>query len=201
MSIVAAVIPTLYRPPQLAPLVEMLEEEGVDVFVLESGDYDHQIHRMWNAGIDRAREIGATEVVVLNDDIYLLPGSIPLMVAVLRADPALGIVYPHQGTPLEAGIPKEWKVELTQGSARVGAMTGFCFMFKAEIDLRFDEAYHWWYGDDTFEEQVRQLGYGVGRIIGLPIGHEQSTSLKQRWSEIEPMIREDSALWRQRHGG
>jgi hypothetical protein len=201
VNIVAAVIPTLYRPPFLQPLVDQLEEEGVDVFVLHSEDYDHQIHRMWNTGVDRAREIGATEIAILNDDIILLPGTIPLMVAILRSEPTLGIVYPHQGAPLEAGLPTEWKVELTAGSARVGAMTGFCFMFKAEIDLRFDEAYHWWYGDDTFEEQVRQLGYGVGRIVGLPLVHEQSTSLKQKWDEINPLIQQDSALWRQRHGG
>lgn len=199
-AIVAAIIPTLYHPPLLDGLIETLEADGVDVILLDSNDYDHKIHRMWNTGIEKALEIGATEIAILNDDIVLLPGSLPLMVAILRAEPTLGIVYPHQGAPMEAGLPTEWKVELTTGSARVGGMTGFCFMFKAEIDLRFDEAFHWWYGDDTFEEQVRQLGYGVGRVVGLPLEHDQSYSARQKWDEVAPLIRLDEELWRSRHG-
>ena len=206
---ISAVIPTLYHPPQLARLLEVLEEDEVEVILLESGQYDHKIYRMWNAGVAMAK---GEYVAILNDDITILPGTLPLMAQILEESQTksrLGVVYPDQWAPLEEGLPEKITIQLTTGSARVGGMTGFCFMFRRELmipssghpDLTaFDERFNWWFGDDQFEFDVRAKGWGVGRVNGLPLSHQQSTSAERRKDELGPLILEDQRLWRQEHG-
>lgn len=193
---ISAVIPTLYHPPQLAILLEVLERDGVEVNLLESGQYDHRIYRMWNAGVEKS---SGDHIAILNDDITILPGTLPMMGRILEAQPRLGVVYPDQWTPLSAGLPERIQIQLTEGSARVGGMAGFCFMFRNHAMPRFDERYRWWYGDDQFEFDVRAMGLGVGRINGLPLHHVQALSADRRKDELGPIIRSDSELWYREH--
>ena len=190
---IAAVIPTRYRPPELAPLVEQLLADGVQPIVLESADYDHRIYRMWNAGVEKARIIGAGEVAILNDDVTLLPGSLPLMAQALRSDPFAAVVYPDVNAAWS--LPATWSLEATRGTWGAGGMTGFCFMFRTALRQPFDEAYHWWYGDDAFEDEVRRTGLRVCRVVGLPIRHVGNGSASKRWAELAPLIEQDRARW------
>jgi GT2 family glycosyltransferase len=194
---ISAVIPTLYHPPQLAMLLAVLEHDEVEVHLLESGIYEHRIYRMWNEGVRRAK---GDYIAVLNDDIKILPGTLPLMARILEAKPKLGVVYPDQWAPLEAGLPEKIQIQLTEGSARVGGMAGFCFMFRRGLMLPFDERFNWWFGDDQFEFDVRAEGLQVGRVNGLPLSHDQSTSAERRKDELGPLIQADQRLWRQEHG-
>lgn len=193
MARIAAVIPTRYRPPQLAILLHILDEDGIDIHLMESEGYGHKIHRMWNAGVEMSA--GADYVAILNDDIEILHGTLPMMANVLEKQPTIGVVYPHNGAPLTS-LPDTVEIQLTEGSARVGGMTGFCFMFRTDAGFPpFDEEYNWWFGDDAFEEAVRKMGYGVGRINALPIAHVPSQSARFHWDDLAPLIRQDERRW------
>ena len=197
---IAAVIPTRFHPPQLAPLLTLLEADGVQTHVLESGDFGHRIYAMWNEGVKRAALGGADYVAVLNDDITILPGTLPLMAHALGTDPLVGVVYPDVRVPLDVLPTEPLTLESTKGSWGPGGMTGFCFMFRTPLFLPvFDESYRWWYGDDDFEERVRGAGRLVCRITGLPIRHTADGSASQVWAEIEPLTVADRNLWESRH--
>ncbi len=201
---IAAVIPTRYNPPQLPVLLSVLLSDRVQPIVLRSEDYDHRIYRMWNAGVEKARIAGATEIAILNDDILIHQGTLPAMSEALRmenprVEQRTGVVYPDVRADFDAGIQQpplhRGRLEKTTGTWGAGGMTGFCFMFKSEIRLPFDEAYHWWYGDDAFEESVRNAGYDVARLVGVPIVHTGNGSASKRWAELAPLIEQDRARW------
>ena len=194
---ISAIIPTLYHPPQLARLLEVLEEDGVEVNLLDSYVHNHSIYRMWNAGVEMAK---GDYIAILNDDITILPGTLPLMARILETQPRLGVVYPDRWAPLEGGLPEKVQIQLSEGSGRVGGMTGFCFMFRKDLGVPFDERYGWWFGDDQFEFDVRAKGLTVGRVNGLPLSHQESTSAERRKDELGLLIRADQQLWRQEHG-
>lgn len=190
---IAAVIPTRYNPPELGTLLAGLAGDNVQAHVLRSDDHDHRIYRMWNEGLDTARRCGASEVAILNDDIAILPGTLPLLATVLRSEPDLGVVYPDVNAPWQ--LPNVPLIEDTTGTWGPGGMTGFCFLFRAELPVRFDEGYHWWYGDDAFERDVRSAGFRVARVRGVPIRHSPDGSARRDWDRLGPLVAEDRARW------
>ena len=192
---IAAVIPTRYRPPELTRLLHVLARDDVQTFVLDSAEYDHRIYAMWNAGVTLARRIGATEIAILNDDIVIGPGTLPALATALRSEPDVAIVYPD----VNAGRFAPAELQDTAGTWGAGGMTGFCFLFRADLPLPpFDESYGWWYGDDVFEEAVRSAGYRVCRVRGIPIGHVANGSASKRWDELGPIIAADRARFEAR---
>jgi len=194
---IAAVIPTRYRPPELAPLMRVLEVDGVTMFLLESVDFDHHIYAMWNAGVTRARQLGASEIAVLNDDVTILPGTLPALRDALRSEPDVAVVYPDINA---AGEVRPWGLQDTTGTWGAGGMTGFCFMFRAELTLPgFDESYGWWYGDDAWEAAVRARGHRVCRVRGVPVTHTPNGSASRRWDELGPIVAADRVRWEAAH--
>ena len=190
---IAAVIPTRYHPPELAELMHAIEGEA-RVYVMESETYGHHIYAAWNAGVELARAEGATEIAILNDDVAIKPRTLSLMAEALRADPALGIVYPDVAacwcvTPTIGDVVK------TSGTWGAGGMTGFCFMFRADLGIPFDEGWGLWYGDDAFEEAVRASGMAVGRVSGLPVRHAPMGSTSRDMGYWQPIIEADRARW------
>lgn len=188
---IAAVIPTRYHPPELSELIRTISGEA-QVLVMKSEDYGHALYRMWNAGVALAR--GATEIAILNDDVAIKPRTLTLMAEALRADPTLGIVYPDVNacwcvTPTIGGVVK------TTGTWGAGGMTGFCFMFLADLGIPFDETFGLWYGDDAFEEAVRASGKAVGRVSGLPVRHAPMGSTSRDMGHWGPIIEADRARW------
>ena len=194
---IAAVIPTRFYPPELVPLTDMLQADGVRVALRDSADYGHRIYNMWNSGLEGLA--GYEYVAILNDDIRLLPGTLHVMAGVLRGNLEVGIVYPDVRAPF-THLPDMVALEETEGTWGAGGMTGFCFMFRVLDGLtRFDESYRWWYGDDDFEERMRLSGRKVCRVVGLPIVHTADGSAGKVWDELSPLIAQDRALWEERH--
>lgn len=193
---IAAVIPTLYRPPTLGPLLSVLEADGVETILIDTKGREPAIYRWWNEGVRQARFLEADHIAVLNDDIRVAPGTMAHMAAVLDANPDLGIVYPEGGTPRP--IPADLAVERTEGlwhSAANRGMVGWCFMIPASLPIPFDERYRWWAGDDAFEESVRRAGMGVGCAVGLTVEHLESYSAPKRWGDLQPLVDADRAIW------
>jgi hypothetical protein len=194
---IAAVIPTRFHPPELDALLQVLGDDGVNIHVIHSNLYDHAIYRMWNVGTRSARKKGATEIAILNDDITILPGTLPAMAEALRSDERTAVVYPDIRADFSG--PHWTGLESTVGTWGADGMTGFCFMFKAELPLpAFDESYGWWYGDDRFESDVRAAGYGVARVTGIPIRHTANGSASRDWERLGPLVMQDRARWEAR---
>lgn len=189
-----AVIPTRFHPPQLAELLKVLIVDNVEWHVIESWSFNHRIYAMWNAGVRSAQMGHADYVAVLNDDIVILPGTLRSLAEVLEREPNVGVVYPDASRATAQGFGPVDMVP-TKGTWGAGGMTGFCFVFRADLGVEFNDAYNWWYGDDDFEERVRSTGLLVARVTGLPIDHTPSGSASRVWTEISPLIDQDRARW------
>jgi hypothetical protein len=195
---IGAVIPTRYHPPQLDRLLAVLDADGVRTALLRSERFDHQIYRMWNVGRLQLELLGCQYIAILNDDVEILPGTLPLLAQALEAHKDLGVVYPDDHAVLGDGVQPRGLLA-TQGTWGAGGMTGFCFMLNNALPLpHFDTAFHWWYGDDAFEEGVRRAGYGVARYEGVPIHHVANGSASKDWDRLAPLVLEDRARWGRR---
>ncbi len=160
------------------------------------------IYRMWNRGWQMALgHANPVNIAVLNDDIVILPRTIRLMGHALRSDPRIGCVFPDVSVK-RAHLPS--RIELTTQWDPAGgrSMSGFCFMFKGELDLPpFDEGMEWWYGDSEFDESVKLAGYGVAQIDKLPITHV-SDAESNGWArrpELQAATERDGIRWAERH--
>jgi hypothetical protein len=211
-----AVIPSRYEPARLKVLLRVVKQEA-DVIVLDNGHEPplvtsdprvclvdargDSIYRMWNRGWEMARQRGLVNVAVLNDDIVIVPGTLRLLARALRAAPRIGCVYPDASVRSGA-LPSRITYTTEWDPAGGRSMTGFCFMFRGELDLPpFDEGMEWWYGDSEFDESVKLAGYGVSRIDGVPIGHISDAELNDwaRRPELKEAIERDGLRWAERH--
>lgn len=113
------------------------------------------IQRWWNLGIDTATQNGATVVVVANDDIRI---GDPLAITRLAAaaDP-FSYVAPGRRHPLRR-------------------LTGWCWAIRPhDTEIRPDETYRWWYGDDDLELRAKAAGDPL-MPAEVDITHEPGTN-------------------------
>jgi GT2 family glycosyltransferase len=143
----------------LAPRVTILEREGRGV-----------IHKNWNEGWNIAAVKAAGEpfnIAFLNNDIRVESEFLASLSRALRSGPDIGAVYPNfDDRPQARGI-----LQSTEGIAPDGGMSGFAFMLRGEIGIRFDEAFRWWYGEQDLEIRVRRAGYRVCCVTDVRIRH------------------------------
>ena len=193
---IVAVIPTLYHPPTLSPLLYILEADGVKTILLDTKGREPNIYAWWNEGCDQARAMGATEIAVLNDDIIITSGAMPAIAKALRSDDAVAVVSPFLSKP---SVADDTSLVYSEGHWwwwPTPGFTGWNFMFKAELPLpRFDEGYQWHGGDNQFEEDVRLAGWKVAGVVGVNCDHLGSYSARKRVAKISPMSVRDRARW------
>ncbi len=204
------VIPTRYEPDRLRRLLRSMRGEA-DLLVFDNG---HEpplavrhvtvidargdgLYHIWNRGWQMARERHPiVNVAVLNDDITILPGTHTMLAEALRSDPRIGVTHPDISA--RGRLPRRMRLTTRWDTGRKRGMTGFCFMFKGELDLPpFDESMEWWYGDTLFDEAVRRAGYGVARVDGVPIIHS-SDSEANGWArrpELRAAVARDRQRW------
>lgn len=212
-----AVIPTRYEPARLRKLLKVVVPDADRTLVMDNGHKEPLIlpigaeridcaglglYRMWNEGWRLAREDGPVNVAILNDDIRILPGTLPLLARALRSDETIGAVYPDASTSLRRGLPKDISLTTDWDPAGGRNLTGFCFMFKGELPLPpFDEGMEWWYGDTEFDESVRLAGYGVSRVDRVPIQHKSDAETND-WARnpaLKEAIERDGKRWAELH--
>lgn len=117
------------------------------------------ISRMWNLGLDAAaRRAGwdPFDVAVINDDVICPPDWFARVTAAMDAmspRAAAGCVrrrFDHR-------------------------MTGYAFILDGRSELRADEQFRWWYGDDDLERRARQIS-GVAFAEGRDVEHRHPNS-------------------------
>jgi len=117
------------------------------------------IQRWWNQGINYAQSYGATRVFVAPDDVSFGPDLIPLLEGDMDATGA-ALVY-----PASCGMA--------------------CYLLDLSSDIRPDERFSWWFGDDDLMQQARGRTYVVPADVAY-VSHlhpneltEQSQTLKE----------------------
>jgi GT2 family glycosyltransferase len=201
---ICAVIPTRYHPPELFRLLAVLWQDGICTHLtVDAHKSDHRIYRMWNVACDAARGHGAKYIAVLNDDIEIMPGTVPLLARVFEHDERLGVAYPDFYSRW-GSLPRKPIVTSTTGMwpwPEPGpGLTGFCFVMRADLPVRFDESYRWWYGDGQFEKDVRAAGYVVGLVRGVPLRHRLHHSSDRDRVTFDPLIEQDRLVYETREG-
>lgn len=141
------------------------------------------LYRIWNDHLELAQEIGAN-LVLVNNDVRLAPGSFGLLGRALADAPAdVAAVYPDWRRPLDAGL-ELGELTRTRGAWTKGGLSGFAFAVRTSLVEplgpipRFDERYAWIYGDGDFVEGLELEGYIAARVEGLPLEHDQSTTAR-----------------------
>lgn len=219
------VIPTLYVN-YLENIVENLTSDPTvsGVFIFDNGVQDQSkldallkyenvalvkahgrnIYEMWNVGWDfsaqEARNMNQPKynVAFLNDDIYFSEGTMAVLSNYLRKDAKLGVVCPDYHSKVDDIDIDYLQPEYVSGTFGQNGISGFAFMLKGEIPIRFDSTFVWWYGDDSAFLEIEELGFKMARINGLPLEHAGSLSARRK-PEIEAAIEKDRQYFNQKH--
>lgn len=218
---IVAVIPSRYEPDRLRRLLDTVAPDVDQVLVMDNGHVPAftsphvnvrvvatapgSIYRWWNEGWRLAMEYapGPVDVAVLNDDIRIHAGTMRLLARALRSADAIGAVYPDsRHRTRRSSLPEEISLSIDRNPAGPRELTGYCFVFRGELPIPpFDEGYEWWYGDSQFDEAVRLAGFGVARVIGVPIDHV-SDAERHEWArrpELREVVKRDGIRWAELH--
>lgn len=188
MKLTFAVIPTHDRPAELRQTISSLDlpperilvidnastppVAGVAAQVVRDEEQPPNISRLWNIGLDWAHEQAAGEkyaVAVLNDDLVLPPGFLDAMTGALNRYGA-AIAYPDR-----SGDNPDWHNTEQGPVLKPHRMTGYAFVVDGQANLRADERFRWWYGDDDLEWRAQAAG-GTVRVGGVTVEHLYSNA-------------------------
>ena len=122
------------------------------VVVLEDFESPN-IQRWWARGITEAERRGATSVALVNDDVRLVPSTLTTLENELVRTGA-AIASPsrppfHNGLHIRQLVPFERH------------LSGCLWVLRLDSDLRPDQRYTWWYGDDDLDIRARRQFGGV----------------------------------------
>lgn len=199
-----AVVATHNRPAELRRLLNALAPQCHAVFVVDNAstppvppmdvwsDGAHQLRvhlirdeeqppnlsRLWNVGLDAAREyvrggdyIGH-DVAVLNDDAVPPPGWWDAVSGAMRTHSAAAA----SACPFDSLPPGGIRMHFSDAPHSVTTrLAGWAFMLRGELGLRADERLRWWYSDDLLSAQARGLG-GVVHVGGVPVPNTGANS-------------------------
>jgi hypothetical protein len=128
--------------PEKIVIVHTVESEPIEG-VNNIWDLDPvNIHRWWNRGIDVARTFGADYIAVLNDDLRL------------KNNPINKIAYGMKKLDAVLGYPLPY----------TGHLPGYCWVLDIKSNIRADETFRWWYGDDDIRMKAKE----IGEVVYIP---------------------------------
>lgn len=116
---------------------------------------DFNIHRWWNKGINFAQEHGAKYVAVLNDDVWIEPGSLQAIVKGIEWSGA-DIGYPEPS---------------------LSDICGYAWVLRMSSSIRPDERFRWWFGDNDLRNQARLSNGTVSVTCNIKHLHPNETTV------------------------
>jgi hypothetical protein len=162
--------------PEKIVIVHTVESEPIEgvnnIWDLEPVN----IHRWWNRGIDIARTFGADYIAVLNDDVKL------------KNNPINKIAY---------GM-KELKGVLGYPLPYTGHIPGYCWVLDIKSNIRADENFRWWYGDDDIRLKAKEQGEVV--YIPAEVEHLHPNHLTSANEELMELTKADQTYFEKKWG-
>jgi len=130
----------------------------------------------WNIGIELATS-DTDYYVILNNDVYVTPGWLEKLMAVITLNPLIGMVGPMtneiSGPQLRGSFPQGWNFYFWR-------LVGFCLLIKGEVLRKvgeFDERFgRGNFEDDDYSVRVIQAGYKNVICGGCFVYHDGSAS-------------------------
>jgi hypothetical protein len=174
-DLLRAIVATSGLPPERIVIVYTGDPtDELDLPVTRITDTaDANIHRWWNAGIDRLVEQGCTRVAVLNDDLVIAPDTLPRL--------ARGLGGATLALATEEGA------------------SGHCWMLNTEHGVRPDESYRWYSGDLQLLADAQTKGNGVVRVPEAWHLHLHGAEATVASPELRALAAADDDLYDERH--
>lgn len=120
------------------------------------------ISRWWNRGLTAIanlaenKQLDRWNVLVLNDDTIMDPGSVRTLTDVMRS---------YAGAELASPTESYEQLLTAPGMPRIA---GWCFALAGERGLRVDEELVWWASENDLDWRARQRG---GTVMVPSVGH------------------------------
>ncbi len=162
--------------PEKIVIVHTVESEPIEG-VNNIWDLDPvNIHRWWNRGIDIARTFGADYIAVLNDDVKL------------KNNPINKIAYGMKELNAVIGYPLPY----------TGAIPGYCWVLDVKSNIRADENFRWWYGDDDI--RIKAALQGEIAYVPVEVEHIHPNHLTSTNEELMKLTRADQTYFEEKWG-
>lgn len=153
--------------------------EKTRVYILRDEEQPPNLSRLWNVGIDHARQLVSPfagepwDVAVLNDDAVPPPGWWDAVSDAMRdhgADAACA-------DPFDRLAPGQtWVYHRDAPMSVTTRLAGWAMLLRGEWEgARFDERLRWWYADDLISLRAREAG-GLVHVGGHPVENTGANS-------------------------
>jgi len=170
---------------------------GVQLAVIEDADTESpNISRWWNNGLKVAQGLSETRrqdrwnVLVINDDTIMAPGSVATLTAGLRDYWEADLASPWDGPTIRL-----WR-DSKQPPPRIA---GWCFALRGETGLRADEELVWWTGDNDISWQAADAG-GMVTVPGVDHQHLHPNGYTVARPELTEQAGKDMARFVEKWG-
>ena len=174
-------------PPEQILLVRTAPEVHLSTGARVVDDFGPiNIQRWWQTGIEKALQLGASSVAVLNDDVGIAPGSLQDMHAILNETGAT-IATPGKSLRLH-------RRSLAPQRILVGAF----WMVNPCHGLRPCEDFRWFYGDDDLDIRARVKYAGVV-TVPVQFTHSRAGQSTKKSPQLQELIQRDRKLFARRH--
>ena len=80
-------------------------------------------------------------------------------------------------------------------------MTGWACMLRGELGIRWDEQFHWWYGDNDLDLRCRLEHGGVVAVPGAAPDHKHPSEQTVSSVELSRIANEDGARFNNKWAG
>ena len=144
------------------------------------------IHRWWNLGIDYAKDHGASNVAVLNDDLVINSHTITDLARALEATGA-AIATPGPQVRLHRN-----RMPLRR------LLIGSLWILDLSSGLTPNEDLRWWYGDDDLDIRARR---DFGGVVTAPVWfkHPHAGKATDTSPLLQQLVVQDEQTFRKTH--
>lgn len=148
------------------------------------------IYEEWNDAARWAAQLDS-DLMALNDDVVMLPGTAQVLAEALAAHPAYGVISVGEPQPV---VEPSLLIPVSHQLGNRGGFHAWCFIARAEAWQDVDPGYRIWFGDDDLLWKVNAAGWSVGALLGVGVTHHVSTTSRHLpW--VQQAAQEDSQLW------
>lgn len=176
------------EPPVRAWLGQVRPRGAVQEVVLLQNERNEGFPRGMNRGIAASR---APYVCLLNNDLLFTPGWLEELVAVLAANPSLGVLNPTSntfGNQPPPGVTREaYAAQLLRAGrgryVEVGMCIGFCMLIPRPVLDRLggltEEVERIFFEDEDFCERAQQAGFRCAVAEGSYVWHAEHQTVRK----------------------